>query len=147
LAPGSSRALFHVYFIIRNQHTTQLGGTTAWGLRLFFQVGSVAAARGRDDERYNKDKLAPSFWSKATVTQYLPEALFQTLITLPVAAALRQTRVELVSWGWTDLAAVGLFSAGYALEVLADSQKKAAKKAGVRGIYRDGVWKLVRHPK
>jgi steroid 5-alpha reductase family enzyme len=110
-------------------------------------VSSTSTKRGRDDERYNKNKTEPSFWSKASVSTYVPEAIFQTLITLPVSAALRQSRVELVSWGWTDLLAVGVFSAGLALEVLADSQKKAAKKAGVRGIYRDGVWKLVRHPK
>jgi steroid 5-alpha reductase family enzyme len=59
---------------------------------------------------------------------------------------LRATRVVLTGWGWTDMAAVGTFTAGLALEVLADGQKAEAKRQGVRGLYKDGVWSVVRHP-
>lgn len=69
------------------------------------------------------------------------------MITLPVIAALRTTRVALTSWGWTDTFAIGLFTAGFALETLADYQKAEAKRVGIKGLYRDGVWSLVRHPK
>jgi steroid 5-alpha reductase family enzyme len=94
-----------------------------------------------------QEKIAPSFWSKASLTTFLPEALIQTLISLPVAAVMRSTAVRLVGWNWLDTLAIGLFSAGFSLEVLADSQKAQAKKIGVKGMYREGVWSLVRHPK
>lgn len=97
--------------------------------------------------RYTKDKLQPSFWSSALFTQYLPEALFQLLISLPFTVPFRSSRVALEEWGWTDTAAVAIFTAGQALETLADAQKAQAKKRGEKGLYRGGVWSIVRHPK
>lgn len=97
--------------------------------------------------RYTKDKLQPSFWSSALFTQYLPEALFQLLISLPFTVPFRSTRVALEEWGWTDTLAVALFAAGQTLETLADGQKAAAKKRGAKGLHREGVWSIVRHPK
>jgi steroid 5-alpha reductase family enzyme len=125
----------------------QLGGVTAWGVRLLSTVSARAASRGHDDVRYTKDKIAPGFWRGALLSQFAPEALFQTLISLPLAVPMRSTRVALVGWGWADLAAVGVFSAGFALEALADGQKAVAKKQGVKGLYQGGVWSIVRHPK
>lgn len=44
--------------------------------------------------------------------------------------------------------AVFVFSAGFALEVLADYQLNAhKKKIGDATLKRSGVWSIVRHPK
>jgi steroid 5-alpha reductase family enzyme len=43
--------------------------------------------------------------------------------------------------------AVGLYSAGFALETLADWQIENHKRRGRPGLYRDGIWSIVRHPK
>lgn len=44
--------------------------------------------------------------------------------------------------------AVLVFSAGFALEVLADYQlSKHKKKTGNATLNRSGVWSIVRHPK
>ena len=45
------------------------------------------------------------------------------------------------------MAAVGLFSAGLALETLADWQLDQFKAEGNTGILKEGVWSIVRHPK
>lgn len=43
--------------------------------------------------------------------------------------------------------AVGIYSAGLTLEVLADWQIENHKRKGRAGLYKDGVWSIVRHPK
>lgn len=49
---------------------------------------------------------------------------------------------------WAHDAAVFVFSAGFALEVLADYQlNKHKKKTGNASLNREGVWSIVRHPK
>lgn len=49
---------------------------------------------------------------------------------------------------WAHDAAVFVFSAGFALEVLADYQlNKHKKKTGNATLNREGVWSIVRHPK
>jgi steroid 5-alpha reductase family enzyme len=123
-----------------------LGGVTVWGTRLLYQIGSHVFARKRDDDRYTKRKLEKGYWSKAFITVFAPEALFQTLISLPVVVPFRSTRVALAGWGWTDVAAVALFGVGTALEVTADAQKRAAARRGEKGLYTAGVWSIVRHP-
>lgn len=128
-----------------------LTGVTAWGVRLFYRIASRAVRRGEDDPRYAADKLQPDFWGKALLTQFLPEAALQTLITLPftlpfragLTAAPLPTHAKLA-----HAAAVFLFSTGYALEVLADSQLEVHKRrTGDMVLNREGVWSIVRHPK
>ncbi|KAJ9214538.1 hypothetical protein DTO166G4_3942 [Paecilomyces variotii] len=126
-----------------------LGGVTTWGLRLFYRIASRSIARGKDDPRYEQDKKQPGFWNKAFFTQFLPEVLFQTAITLPFTVPFRvldrpvslNTDVLNVLRG----IAVGLFSAGLALETLADSQVSSYRKLH-DGLCHDGVWSIVRHP-
>lgn len=49
---------------------------------------------------------------------------------------------------WAHDLAVFVFSAGFALEVLADYQLNAhKKKSQSTTVKRDGVWSIVRHPK
>ncbi|KAK6343292.1 hypothetical protein TWF730_010886 [Orbilia blumenaviensis] len=48
--------------------------------------------------------------------------------------------------GWVHGIAVGLFAAGLALEVLADSQLGKGKRDDKDGVVRKGVWSIVRHP-
>lgn len=49
---------------------------------------------------------------------------------------------------WIHDLAVFVFSAGFALEVLADYQLNRHKKhAGNATVNREGVWSIVRHPK
>ncbi|EIN11908.1 DUF1295-domain-containing protein [Punctularia strigosozonata HHB-11173 SS5] len=123
-----------------------LGGVTLWGLRLAYRITSRAVKQGHDDFRYTKSKLQPSFWLESLFKQFIPEALFQTIICLPFTAPFRATNVALIPWGWTDIAAVGLFTSGLTLETIADAQLATAKKNGESGLVRSGVWSIVRHP-
>jgi steroid 5-alpha reductase family enzyme len=48
---------------------------------------------------------------------------------------------------YIQMFAVGLFSAGLAMETLADYQLDQYKSEGGKGIMREGVWSIVRNPK
>ncbi|KAI6091295.1 DUF1295-domain-containing protein [Hypoxylon rubiginosum] len=130
-----------------------LAGVSAWGIRLFYRVASRSVKRGKDDPRYETAaKREPNFWNKAFLTMFLPEALAQTLISLPftlpfrapIASALAAPIPE--ASPFVHSIAVFLFTAGYALEVLADSQLEAHSRSGSADLKRDGVWSIVRHP-
>ena len=128
---------------------TLLFGVTAWGLRLFYRIATRSVSRGKDDPRYEEPKKQPGFWNKALFNLFLPEAVFQSLITLPVTAPFRYPSAGPASEfaGWIRGAAVGLFSPGFAMEILADRQAAKHKDSGARGLKTDGVWSIVRHPK
>lgn len=66
-----------------------LGAVTAWGARLFYQVASRSVKSGADDARYQEEKKEPGFWNKALFTMFLPEAVFQTIISLPFTLPFR----------------------------------------------------------
>ncbi|KAH9933816.1 uncharacterized protein B0H18DRAFT_1115187 [Fomitopsis serialis] len=127
-----------------------LTGVTTWGIRLLYRIASRAVRRGADDPRYAEDKRDPGFWSKAFLTQFLPEAAVQTLITLPFTLPFRAglARAPLPTYAkLAHAAAVFLFSSGYALEVLADTQLETHKqRTGDIVLNREGVWSIVRHP-
>lgn len=130
-----------------------LGGVSAWGLRLFYRIATRSASRGRDDPRYEAAKKDPDFWNKALFTKFLPEAVAQTLISLPFTLALRGAVdgsffSSLADWQplFHDIA-VFLFSSGFALEAIADTQLESHKEQGSAGISREGAWSIVRHPK
>jgi steroid 5-alpha reductase family enzyme len=129
-----------------------LGGVTAWGGRLLYRIASRGIARGRDDPRYDAVKKDPGFWNKALYTMFWPEAVVQTLISLPFvlpfrapAASIEASPVTANATAWHSLA-VFLFSTGFAIEVLADAQLARHKKSRATGICRDNVWSIVRHP-
>lgn len=136
-----------------------LGAVTTWGVRLFYRVASRSMKRGKDDPRYEEPKKDPGFWNKALWTLFVPEAIFQTLISIPFTIPFRNPQDLLaistpVPEGWGEVmraVAVGLFCAGTAMEILADRQlenfKKRSANRDVGGLQRDGVWSIVRHPK
>ncbi|KAK9897492.1 DUF1295-domain-containing protein [Cystobasidium minutum MCA 4210] len=126
-----------------------LFGVTLWGSRLFYRIASRTLKRGKEDPRYEDlKKETPSFWPKALFTLFLPEVLFQSIISLPFTLPFRTPPVEALSSSWVGSAAVGLFGIGMALEVLADYQLDAFKndKNEKNKLCRRGVWSLVRHP-
>lgn len=127
-----------------------LGGVTLWGGRLLYRVVTRAQKRGKDDPRYDEMKSEPGFWNKSLFSVYLPEALFQVLITLPMTAPFYHQGAVLSGYHpFLQAVAVGLFTAGLTLETLADSQLDDHKQsaAGDTSLLKEGVWSLSRHPK
>ncbi|KAI0882939.1 DUF1295-domain-containing protein [Annulohypoxylon maeteangense] len=130
-----------------------LVGVSAWGIRLFYRVASRTLRRGKDDPRYETSaRKKPDFWNKAFFTMFLPEALIQTLISLPftlpfrapIASALAAPFPEAITISHS--LAIFLFTAGYSLEALADSQLEAHSRTASAELNREGVWSIVRHP-
>lgn len=66
-----------------------LGGVTAWGANLFYRVASRSIESKSDDARYLEEKKEPGFWNKALFTMFLPEAVFQFIISLPFTLPFR----------------------------------------------------------
>ncbi|KAL9049916.1 MAG: hypothetical protein Q9162_006943 [Coniocarpon cinnabarinum] len=124
-----------------------LTGVTLWGTRLFYRMASRSLKRGKDDPRYNEVKKQEGFWNKSLVTTYLPEAIAQTIISLPFTAPFGHRGQVLTGYHPVGQAmAVALFSSGFALETLADYQLEQHTKAPEGGLLREGVWSIVRHP-
>ncbi|KAI1760408.1 DUF1295-domain-containing protein [Hypoxylon sp. FL1150] len=130
-----------------------LAGVSAWGIRLFYRIASRSIKRGKDDPRYETAaKKEPNFWNKSFFTMFLPEALAQTLISLPFTLPFRAPIASALAAPVPEASpivhsiAVFLFSAGYAFEVLADSQLETHSRSGSPNLNREGVWSIVRHP-
>ncbi|TGJ82931.1 hypothetical protein E0Z10_g5816 [Xylaria hypoxylon] len=131
-----------------------LTGVTLWGGRLFYRIASRSIKRrrqgkGNDDPRYEVEKLQEGYWNKALFTLFLPEALIQTVISLPVTAPFHHQGAVLTGYHPAVQAlAVGLFCAGFTLEVLADAQLEKFKDSAQdsTSVCKEGVWSLVRHP-
>jgi steroid 5-alpha reductase family enzyme len=127
-----------------------LGGVTLWGGRLFYRIVKRSIQRGRDDPRYD-DIKTPSAWTKAFFTKFLPEAVVQTTISLSWSIPLNGTLISnefsapREYAGLLHSAAVGLYTVGLSMEVLADWQLERNKSSNE--LQRSGVWSLVRHPK
>jgi steroid 5-alpha reductase family enzyme len=125
-----------------------LSGVTLWGGRLFYRIASRSIRRGGDDPRYEQEKKEEGYWSRALLTSFIPEAFFQMLISLPFTAPFRHEGANLTGYHPNlQMLAVGMFSAGFAMETLADYQLDEFKAEGGNGILREGVWSIVRHPK
>lgn len=129
-----------------------LSGVSIWGLRLFYRIASRSILRGEDDPRYAEVKKEKGFWNNALFSTFLPEAVFQTVISLPFTAPFRSEPVLALGgdprWsGVVRSAACGVFAAGLALEVLADAQIARYRSEGRRDLDREGVFSIVRHPK
>ncbi|KZT29153.1 DUF1295-domain-containing protein [Neolentinus lepideus HHB14362 ss-1] len=128
-----------------------LSGITTHSLRLMYHLWKRAYKRGYDDPRYAKDKTSkPNFYFRSLFTDFLPEALFQTLICIPFTAPFRiaPSPSHAAPWTWTDSLAVFLWSTGFAMETLADYQLTKAQKSGRtrNQLMEEGVWSIVRHP-
>jgi len=127
--------------------TLLLGGVTLWGGRLLYLTASKSISRGKDDERYEAAKKEDGFWDKAALT-FLMEAAVQTVLSLPFTAPFRHEGAVLTGYHpHVQAAAVGLFSLGFAMQVLADAHLEKFKQEGGKGPCREGVWSIVRHPK
>lgn len=128
-----------------------LSGVTIWGTRLFYRIVSRSVSRGKDDPRYDELKAQDKgFWNAAFFKKFLPEAAFLTFITLPFTLPFRMPASTLsvepeVSCALRTLG-VGLFSAGFAMEALADTQQELHRQER-SDLCRHGVWSIVRHPK
>ncbi|GJC87816.1 hypothetical protein ColLi_10654 [Colletotrichum liriopes] len=129
-----------------------LTGVSAWGLRLFYRIVSRSVKRGKDDARYVEvKKKDPQFWDKAFFTMFLPEAALQALISLPFTLPFRAPLTSASASPFTDYPetfhslAVFLFTTGFALETLADTQLEDHSRKS-KELTREGVWSIVRHP-
>lgn len=130
-----------------------LSSVTLWGTRLFYRIVSRSVARGKDDPRYDELKEqqgSSSFWNTASFKLFLPEAAFLAFISLPFTLPFRMgssavTLAPEVSCALRTLG-VGLFSAGFAMEALADTQLELHRQER-SDLCRHGVWSVVRHPK
>jgi len=133
-----------------------LGAATAWSGRLTYRIISRSLRRGTDDPRYKDVKTEPGFWNKAPFAIFLPEALFQALITLPLVIPSSDDHITGLygassDWAtWFRLGAAGIFAVGLTMETLADNQienhKRQPEERGKSKILRSGVWSIVRHP-
>jgi steroid 5-alpha reductase family enzyme len=128
-----------------------IAGVSLWGTRLAYRVISRTVESGKDDPRYAAVKQDPSGWTKAFFTTFAPEAIVQSLITLAVTIPFR-AGIPVIGApseyaGLLDALAIGLWSAGFGLEVLADWQLATHKQNGDQGLMRQGVWSIVRHSK
>jgi len=128
-----------------------IAGVSLWGTRLAYRVISRTVASGSDDARYTAVKQDPSGWTKAFFSIFVPEAIVQSLITLAVTIPFR-SGIPVIDApgeyaGIIDALSIGLWSAGFGLEVLADWQLATHKQNGGQGLLRQGVWSIVRHPK
>ncbi|KAF4452210.1 hypothetical protein F53441_4950 [Fusarium austroafricanum] len=129
-----------------------LAGVSAWGVRLTSRIVSRSLKRGKDDPRYDAKKRDPGFWNKALFTTFLPEAVAQTIISLPFTVPFRATIESYDASPVTSngslfhALAIFLFTAGFTLETLADVQLESFKKSNTKGVNREGVWSIVRHP-
>ena len=127
-----------------------LGGVTLWGGRLFYRIVKRSIQRGRDDPRYDNVKT-PSAWTKAFFAKFLPEAVVQTIIGLSWSIPFNGTLISphfgapREYAGLLHGAAVGLYTVGLSMEVLADWQLERNKSSN--DLQRSGVWSIVRHPK
>ncbi|EMT62721.1 hypothetical protein FOC4_g10006354 [Fusarium odoratissimum] len=109
--------------------------------------------RGKDDPRYDVKRKDPGFWKKALFNTFLPEAVAQTIISLPFTIPFRAVAESAIASPFTSNGfvfhslAIFLFTTGFALETLADAQLESFKKnETTQGINREGVWSIVRHP-
>ncbi|KIN04994.1 hypothetical protein OIDMADRAFT_101845 [Oidiodendron maius Zn] len=132
-------------------HKLILTGVTLWGGRLFYRVVSRSISRGHDEPRYEAAKAEPDFWNQSLFTIFLPEAVFQTLISLPFTLPFGATQQAYSPYpvpAFAELATglgVFMFGAGFALEVLADAQL-AEHHEKSKDLDTSGVWSIVRHP-
>jgi len=127
-----------------------LGSVSLWGTRLFARIVGRSLVRGKDDSRYDAVKQERGFWKTALFTTFLPEALFLSVISLPftVPFSMGDTTLSLRTDYQNTVRAfgAGLFSAGFALEVMADTQLELHRQER-DDLCRHGVWSIVRHPK
>ena len=119
-----------------------LAGVTGWtGYKLARAEYRYYRAGGDDDPTYTEMKRKEGFWNSAIIDTYLPEALVSTLVALPWTAPFRHQGAVLSGYHpiWQSVA-VGLYTAGFALDVVSDMQRGEAFGNGT-------VWDVLSKPK
>ncbi|EPS43466.1 hypothetical protein H072_2512 [Dactylellina haptotyla CBS 200.50] len=116
------------------------------------EKGELAAAteeqKGVDDGEVERE-----MWNKAFLGIFLPEAVVQSFVSLGWTAVRYSGPINAVGTldeRWRKMVhgiAVAMFTAGLALEAIADSQlQRGRRRREEGGLVRDGVWSIVRHP-
>ena len=124
-----------------------LGGVTLWGAYKLAYQEYKYFSRDSDDPQYEVAKREEGFWNKALVSHYLPDALASTLIALPFTAPFRHQGTVMTGYHPVlQSTAVGLFAAGFTLEVLANVQYEQHKAKSTTGV-GDTIWSVLSQPK
>ena len=124
-----------------------LGGVTLWGAYKLAYQEYKYFSRDSDDPQYEVAKREEGFWNKALVSHYLPDALASTLIALPFTAPFRHQGTVMTGYHpILQSTAVGLFAAGFTLEVLANVQYEQHKAKSTTGV-GDTIWSVLSQPK
>lgn len=114
--------------------------TLLWAARLgsylFTRIIKIKVDHRFDDKRDDPWKFA-SFWSLQAVAVFV--------ILLPVVASIASP-VSPRSFGIFEIVGMVLWLVGFVIEVEADAQKSAFKKAGRSGVITTGLWSWSRHP-
>ena len=120
-----------------------LAGVTLWGGYKAFQQATAYTKRDKkDDPKYKAAKAEEGFWNKSFLTVYLPEAIVSTIIALPWTAPFRHQGAVLTGYHPIGQSiSVGLFSFGFAMELLADYQKAYFPDAP------ESLWTVLSQPK
>ena len=82
-----------------------------------------------------RERHAPHFGLKSLYLVFLSRALCAWVVSLPLMGAFASIR----PWTWLEYAALGLWLAGFLLEIVADWQRR-------RTVLASGVWRYTRHP-
>ncbi|KAI4720714.1 DUF1295-domain-containing protein [Aureobasidium sp. EXF-10727] len=144
-------AWYHGVWARSSETGLSLGGVTLWGVRLFARIATRSVKRGKDDPRYDDMNQDTGFWNKAFFTVFLPEAVFQALISLSWSVVLQQGTlgsIEATPPQYGALLhglAIGMYTTGLNMEALADQQLEEHKKKS-DDLNRSGVFSIVRHP-
>ena len=111
-----------------------------WAVRLgAYLFGRIR--KTKVDHRFDGMREVPLKFARFWILQ----AVAVAVILLPVAAASAASG-GLRELGAFQLLGLAMWVAGFAIEVAADAQKSAFKKAGNPGFIASGIWKYSRHP-
>lgn len=122
---------------------------TFWGLRLASHIYKRFRREDHEDRRYmnwrqewGKNWL---FWSWFKV--FMVQGFFMLLVAAPIITL---AQYQDTSWGFLQIAGLGLWLFGFIFEATADRQLKTfiakPKKPGDEHIMKTGLWKYTRHP-
>lgn len=128
-----------------------LGGITLWAGRSLYRIATRTLTRDADSPSNEKAKRESGFWENALVKTFLPEAVLQTIVSLPFVLPFRAPWASAAAS--PDLpvgaelvhgTAVFLFVAGMAIDGAADAQ--LTERADGEAVKEDGVSSIVRQP-
>ena len=121
--------------------------TTVWGLRLSLYLLRRNWGRG-EDRRYRamRDKHGSRFWWVSLGTVFLLQGAILWFVSLPLQAGVWPTPPAPL-W-WLDLVGCGLWTLGFAFEVVGDWQlARFTFRPDNHGRVLDrGLWRYTRHP-